>query len=130
MQSPTGQEGSAAVTPLALGDTIRMPWSAEAGSRETVVRPALAILFRLALGPAADVYGPRFLRYERRGGARIGWHWPALLLGSAWAFYRKLWLTGIFFACLPLIGIVVLTIVAPAVGDSTLRWVAVAIAAT
>ncbi len=128
MQSPM-QEHSAVVAPPALGDTIRMPWSAEPGSGETVVRPALAILFRLALGPAADTYGPRFLRYERRGRAHIGWHWPALLLGSVWAFYRKLWLTGIFFACLPLIGAVVLTIVAPTVGDSTLRWIAVAIAA-
>ncbi len=129
MESPIGKEGNALVAPLVLGDTVRMPWFAESGSEETVVRPALAILFRLALGPAADDYGPRFLRYEERGGARLGWHWPALLLGSAWAFYRKLWLTGIFFASLPLIGVAGFATVAPAVGDSTLRWIAVAIAA-
>jgi hypothetical protein len=128
MQSPIGQEGSA-VAPLVLGDTIRMPWSTESGPEETVVRPALAILFRLALGPAADNYAPRFLCYERRGGARVGWHWPALLLGSAWAFYRKLWLTGTFFACLPLIGVAVFASVAPVVGVSTLRWVTAAVAA-
>ncbi len=129
MQSPIGHEGSAIVAPLALGDTIRMPWNTGSGTEETVVRPALAILFRLALGPAADDYGPRFLRYERRGGARLGWHWPALLFGSVWAFYRKLWLTGIFFACLPLIGVALFASVARVVGDSTLHWTVMAIAA-
>ncbi len=129
MQSSIGQEGGAVVARPALGDTIRMPWSVASYSEELVVRPVLAILFRLALGPAADDYGPRFLRYERRGGAGLGWHWPALLFGSIWAFYRKLWLTGIFLACLPLIGVAVLAAVAPAVGDSTLSWFAVAIAA-
>ena len=128
MQSPIERTGSATVPPLVQGDTVRMPWS-DSGYEDLVVRPALAILFRLALGPAADDYGPRFLHYERRGGARLGWHWPALLLGSAWAFYRKLWLTGIAFACLPLIGVAVLGAVAPAIGSSTLGWFAAAIAA-
>jgi len=31
---------------------------------ETVVRPALAVLYRLAIGPHADRYAPRFLAFE------------------------------------------------------------------
>ena len=105
-----------------------MPWDTAADSWDTVVRPVLAVLFRLALGPAADAYAPRFLRYEGRGGAPLSWHWPAFLFGSAWAFYRKLWATGIAFAALPLLGAAAFGLFAPAIDRSTLSWLASAFA--
>ena len=46
----------------AAGDTVRMPWSPDGVSPDTVVRPALAVLYRMAIGPAADYYVPRLLR--------------------------------------------------------------------
>jgi hypothetical protein len=111
-----------------LDDTVRMPWDTRSGRWDTVVRPALAILFRLALGPAADAYAPRFLRYERRGGAPLSWHWPGFLFGSVWAFYRKLWTAGIAFASLPLLGAALFGLVAPALDRSTAGWLACAFA--
>jgi len=83
------------------GDTIHLP---DDGRDDRVVRPALAVLFRLAVGPAADYYTPRFLRYERAGHGLPGWHWPAFLFPSFWAFYRKLWVSGIAYSLLPLLG--------------------------
>lgn len=118
-----------AKTALPIDDTIRMPWTAATGAEETVVRPALAILFRLALGQAADAYTSRFLRYERTGRAGLGWHWPSFLLPSAWAFYRKLWLSGAVFAGLPFLGAAAFAAVEPAVAESTLAWLAGAVAA-
>jgi hypothetical protein len=109
-------------------DTVRLPWDAASERWDTVVRPVLAVLFRLALGPAADSYAPRFLRYERRGGAPLSWHWPAFLFGSAWAFYRKLWAAGIAFAALPLLGAAGFGLFAPALDRSTLGWLACALA--
>ena len=35
------------------------------------------------------------MRFEQRGIALPGWHWPALIAPAVWAFYRKLWLPGI-----------------------------------
>ena len=86
---------AAVAPPTATSDTIRLP--GVEGEARTVVRPALAVLFRVAVGPRADAYVPRFLDYERGGGPRAGWHWPAFLAGPVWAFYRKLWIAGIVF---------------------------------
>ena len=93
---------AAVAPPTATSDTIRLP--GVEGEARTVVRPALAVLFRVAVGPRADAYVPRFLDYERGGGPRAGWHWPAFLAGPVWAFYRKLWIAGIVFSVLPLGG--------------------------
>jgi hypothetical protein len=91
-----------AVPALSIGhDTIEVP---ELVGAERVVRPSLAVLFRLAVGPAADYYTPRFLKYERAGHGAPGWNWPAMLLQCVWAFYRKLWLPGILYALLPAAG--------------------------
>ena len=62
-----------------LTDTVRMPWDATRCREKRVVPPALAVLYRVAVGPAADYYVPRFLRFERGGLALPGWHWPAML---------------------------------------------------
>jgi hypothetical protein len=90
---------------------------------ETVVRPALTVLFRLAVGSsAADYYVPRFLAYERAGHARPGWHWPALLFPAMWAFYRRLWAAGLFYAVLPLLGAIAFAFIAPRLEESTAHW--------
>jgi len=77
------------------------------------------------VGPGADYYCPRFLHYERTGRSIPGWHWPAFFLPVIWAFYRKLWLPGILFALLPLLGAANLDAIAPALGDSALAWIGI-----
>ena len=46
------------------------PDMTEGEARQPRVRPALAVLFRVAVGPSADYYAPRFLEYERPAAAR------------------------------------------------------------
>jgi hypothetical protein len=91
-------------SPSPFDATIRLPGGIEGVAPEKVVRPALAILFRTAVGPSADRYVRRFLSFERTGRGRPGWHWPSLLIPGVWAFYRKLWLPGLVFALLPIAG--------------------------
>jgi len=83
--------------------TIRLPGDTR-NAAQAVVRPALAVLFRIAIGPEADRYVPRFLAFERAGHARPGWHWPAFFAPPVWAFYRKLWTEGVAFSVLPIAG--------------------------
>jgi hypothetical protein len=109
--------------------SVRLPGTPES-AEERVIRPALFVLFRIALGPSADYYGPRFLAFERAGRARAGWHWPALFAPAAWAFYRRLWGAGIFFTLLPLAGAATTALVAPWLGDHTGVWVAFALMLT
>jgi hypothetical protein len=110
-------------------DTIVLP----AGARgERVVRPALAVLFRLAVGPAADYYTPRFLKYERAGHGAPAWNWAAMLLQSIWAFYRKLWLPGILYALLPAAGALAFLSLARrledwSLGEWSVPWVCAAV---
>jgi hypothetical protein len=109
-----------------IKDTVRMPWESATSSPEKVVPPALAVLFRVAVGPRADYYVPRFLRYEKAGKTFLGWNWPALFLPTVWAFYRKLWVPGLAFALLPLIGAVAFGSVESALGNSSVVWFACA----
>ena len=51
-----------------------------------------------------------------------GWHWPALLLQSVWAFYRKLWLPGIFYALLPAAGALAFLSFAQTLDDWSVPW--------
>ena len=99
-----------------------MPWDGVGLPGEKVVPPALAVLYRVAVGPAADYYVPRFMRYEKRGFALLGWHWPAMLAPVVWAFYRKLWLPGIVYALLTLLGAAGFLAVESYLSDSTLAW--------
>jgi len=103
-------------------DTIQLPGESAADSRETFVRPALAVLFRVAVGPSADYYAPRFLKYEQAGRAKPGWHWPSFLLPSVWAFYRKLWLAGILFALLPVAGAFAFAALATRIDHASIPW--------
>ena len=106
------------------GEPIRIPGVTE--DNERIVRPALFVLFRIAVGPSADYYSPRFLAFERAGHGRVAWHWPALFAPAVWAFYRRLWLSGALFALLPLLGAAAMMAVAPWFDESTLLWLACA----
>jgi len=97
--------------------------------RDCVVRPALAVLYRIAIGPSADRYVRRFLAFERKGGGRPGWHWPSLLFPGVWAFYRKLWLLGIVYALLPVAGALAFSAFEPLFEQADLVWIVCAIAA-
>ena len=110
-----------------ISDTVRMPWTST-GTEDTVVRPVLGILYRLALGAMAGAWVPRFLRYEREGRAAIRWHWPAFLFPAVWAFYRRLWVTGAIVAALPFGLLALVARIDPALPDSTTAWIACAIA--
>ncbi len=103
-------------------DTIHLPGVSPEEARQTCVRPALAVLYRVAVGPAADYYAPRFLRYEQAGRGKPGWHWPSFLLPSVWAFYRKLWVAGIAFALLPLAGAFAFVMLAQRIDNASVPW--------
>ena len=109
-------------------NTIILPGDHPA-QRESVVRPALAVLYRIAIGPSADRYVKRFLAFERKGGGRPGWHWPSLLFPGVWAFYRRLWLLGIVFALLPVAGALAFSAVEPLFEQADVVWTLCAIAA-
>jgi hypothetical protein len=125
-ESTVFESANGVSTLSAIGDTIRMPWSPAADGDERVVRPALAVLFRIAVGPAADYYAPRFLEFERAGRSIPGWNWPAFFAPAAWAFYRKLWFPGVVGALMPLAGLAAFAAIAPAIGDDVVLWFACA----
>ena len=108
--------------------TIILPGDHPA-QRESVVRPALAVLYRVAIGPSADRYVRRFLAFERKGRGRPGWHWPSLLFPGVWAFYRKMWLLGTAFALLPVAGALAFDALSPLFREADLAWIVCAIAA-
>ncbi len=118
---------SVALTPAALPFTpndggptdIRV---ADFDSAEKVVRPVLAVLFRVAIGPHADRYAPRFLAYERAGHPVPGWHWPSLLIPTLWAFYRRLWVPGICFALLRIAAVAAFVLLGPKLEESSTLW--------
>lgn len=98
--------------------------------QDKVIRPALFVLFRIAIGPSADYYGPRFIAFERAGHGLAGWHWPALFAPAVWAFYRKLWIVGFVFTLLPLAGAHAMAFIAPWLDDFTSMWLACAMLLT
>ena len=93
------------------------------------MRPALAVLFRIAVGPSADRYVRRFLAFERTGHGRPGWHWPSFLFPGVWAFYRKLWVIGLLFALLPIAGALGFAAIEPTFERADFIWIACAIVA-
>ena len=111
-----------------FGASIRLPGAAHLRP-ETVVRPALAVLFRIAVGPAADRYVRRFLAFERDGHSGPGWHWPSLLMPCVWAFYRRLWVPGLLFALLPIAGALAFAAFEPRFDRADSIWVACALLA-
>ncbi|MFO1324023.1 MAG: pilin [Burkholderiales bacterium] len=106
-----------------LAATIRLPHDVPGPVPDKVVRPALAVLFRVAVGPSADRYVPRFLSYERAGRGRPGWHWPSLLLPGVWAFYRRLWGPGVVFALLPIVAALAFAWLLPRLEHADAPWI-------
>ena len=124
---PSPAPSANAASPLPpIGDTVRMPWEVPLDARETVVPPARAVQFRIAVGPGADRYVPRFIGYERAGRVLPGWHWGALFFGSAWACYRRLWLPATGYAALSVAGAGIFVAIESDLGDSPLLWFAFA----
>lgn len=123
---PTGGVASAGLQPVggisrAL-DSIVFPPHVRARHDERPVRPALAVLFRIAVGPNADYYAHRFVGYERRGRSAPSWNWPAFVLPTIWAFYRRLWAYGSACALLPLLGAFAFTRFDLGSADSGAAW--------
>lgn len=108
-------------------DSIQIPGASAAEATEKRVRPALAVLFRVAVGPGADYYAPRFLKYELAGRGAPGWNWPSFLFPSFWAFYRRLWLEGLLFALLPIAGAVLFANLGTRLDEAHVPWLAAAI---
>ena len=106
----------------AVGDTVRMPWSPEGALPDTVVRPALAVLYRMAIGPAADYYVPRLLQREANPRSAPGWVWPAFFFPVGWAFHRRLWLTGAGFTLLHFAGLAAFLALEPLIGGGDIAW--------
>ena len=103
-------------------DTIRLQPASGEPEDERVVRPSLGILFRMAVGPRADYYAPRFLEFDRVGHGLPGWNWASLWVPSAWAFYRKLWIAGVAFALWPVLAVAAFGLIEPHLGDSRTAW--------
>lgn len=82
-------------------DSVHLPRAEGEPEHEAIVRPSLAILFRMAVGPGADYYAPRFLEYERTGRSFPSWNWAPLVAPGVWAFYRRLWWAGTAFSAWP-----------------------------
>jgi hypothetical protein len=102
-----------------FADSVHLPL--EPGVEdEKVVRPSLAILFRMAVGPDADYYAPRFLEYERTGRSFPSWNWAAFLAPGVWAIYRRLWGAGVAFSVLPFLALAVCWFALPSFSDTGL----------
>ena len=120
-------DGIAAAGATAFLDTVHLQPVDGESDDEPVVRPALAILFRIAVGPAADHYAPRFLEFERTGRSFPSWNWAAPWVPTVWAFYHKLWEAGLAFALWPIAAMAMFGLVDPYLGDSTLASLACAV---
>lgn len=112
-------EGSAQAAATAFLDTVQLGPPPGEIEDERIVRPSLAILFRMAVGPAADYYAPRFLEYERIRRSFPSWNWAAPWFPTVWAFYHKLWVAGLAFALWPVAAMELFGFVDPYLGDST-----------
>lgn len=111
-----------AATAVHASDAFRLPDAVVGAPEECRVLPRLAVLYRLAVGPAADYYTPKFLRYEQEGRSRAGFHWAAMILPPVWAFYRKLWVAGIVYAALPVLGALLVHALGENIDDWNVPW--------
>ena len=109
-------------------DTVHLPADPGEHDDERIVRPSLAIPFRLAVGPAADYYAPRFLEYERTGRSFPSWNWAAPWVPAVWAFHHKLWGAGLAFALWPVATMAAFGVIDQYLDDSILASLACAVA--
>jgi hypothetical protein len=119
--TPSAQHAADQMMATAFLDTVQLgpPPGEIEFEEERIVRPSLAILFRMAVGPAADYYAPRFLEYERVSRSFPSWNWAAPWFPTVWAFYHKLWLAGLVFALWPVAAMEIFGLLDPYLGDST-----------
>jgi len=101
-----------------FSDSVHLPLDPGEDQDEKIVRPSLAILFRMAVGPDADYYGPRFLEYERTGHSFPSWNWAAFVAPGVWAIYRRLWGPGIAFSVWPFLALVLCWFALPSFSDT------------
>jgi hypothetical protein len=113
---------SAAPAAAGRAETFRLPDALVGDPAERRVRPTLAVLYRLAVGPAADYYAPRFLQFEQAGHSKPGFHWAALAFPPVWAFYRRLWVPGIVYAAMPLAGALAVRALGEHIDDWNIPW--------
>ncbi len=75
--------------------------------------------YRAAVGPRANFYVPKFLRFDA-GESRASWNWPAFFLGALWMLYRRMWSTAVYLFLISIgIGIVEGLIFEPLLGKQT-----------
>jgi hypothetical protein len=103
-------------------ENFHLPAAIVGDPDERRVRPSLAVLYRLAVGPAADYYAPRFLKFEQVGHSTPGWHWAAMLFPPVWAFYRKLWVSGVVYATMPVAGALAVHALGERIDDWNVPW--------
>jgi type IV pilus assembly protein PilA len=70
------------------------PYKHEAGPAPVTPEEKRIADYRVAIGPNADYYLPRFETFDQ-GGSRLRWNWPAFFVTSPWFMYRKMWLPDI-----------------------------------
>uniref|UniRef100_UPI000D34B4B2 DUF2628 domain-containing protein n=1 Tax=unclassified Variovorax TaxID=663243 RepID=UPI000D34B4B2 len=76
-----------------------------------------AALYAAAIGPRNQAhYLARFKAFDRHGGLRIGWHWPAFFLTVHWLLYRKLWWQALGCFAVPYVLLVMAAVLVPMVG--------------
>src|SRR5215831_1209275 len=109
-------------------DTVHLLPAPGENDDERIVRPCLAILFRLAVGPAADYYAPRFLEYERIGRSFPSWNWGSPWVPAVWAFHHKLWGAGLAFSLWSVATMAAFGFIDPYLDDSILASLACAAA--
>lgn len=109
-------------------DTVHLPSIPGEPDDEKIVRPSLAIPFRLAVGPAADYYVPRFLEYERTGRTLPSWNWASPWAPAVWSFHHKLWGAGLAFALWPIAAMAAFGVIDPYLDDSIAASLACAVA--
>lgn len=84
--------------------------------------------YQTAVGSNIRYYLPKFASLDA-GGSKIGWHWPAFFVTSAWYLYRKMYLWGLLNLAYPFFAMIVLGIVMvaarPSPGMTVLICVAV-----
>ena len=113
--TPLTRDGAEQAMATAFLDTVQLGPLPGENEDERIVRPSLAILFRMAVGPAADYYAPRFLEYERVRRSFPSWNWAAPWFPTVWAFYHKLWVAGLAFALWPVAAVEIFGLADPKV---------------
>jgi type IV secretory pathway VirB2 component (pilin) len=80
--------------------------------------------YRAAVGPRADYYVPRFLSFDRPGGSKASWNWPAFFVTLPWMLYRRMWSTALVVFLISIAIGLVNAFLVPLIGSSLVALVA------